>query len=805
MDALRTDLRFAVRALLSRPGFSALAVLTLAIGIGVNAVAFSAINGFLYKTRRFAEPRTLGWISVGGSGNPYGHVSWLDYREIADGSRAFEAIVAEGRRPLSLRDERGARQIWALCVSSNYLPTLRARPVAGRIFDASDASGADVPVVVSYRFWKDHLGGEGIAGKTLMLNARAAPIVGVLPDDFQGPGGFFDPDVWVPLEKIDVLGMSDRLASRTPAWLGMSGRLASGITPAQATADLQALATRRRSEHAETWKNLTLTFWPVLGQHPDVRGIAPIAYILLAIVGVVLLLACFNVAGLLLARAADRQREISVRAALGAARSRILRQFALEGLLLALLSGAAAIVVAQWSAELLSAFSLPAPIPQRLHLGIDRRVVGFTAALVALAGILPALLPAYQATRVDLLRSLRVGSSLGQARSRTRSLFVVGQIAGSTLLLTVALLFLRSFWENSGADPGFATAHVLVVEIKPSDYGYTPVRSRAFFDALMERVRGLPGVEHAAVADRVPFYVGFPKTSKISTSGLDCAATECRNSQVFGVGVDHFKALGVPVRAGREFTMQDIRAGDGAIVSQAMAARLWPGRNAVGEWIRDGVGGPQRRVIGVAADVKYNSLTEAPTDRFYRPLGSDDYGNSVTLIVRTASPSASFAGRVQEQLQALDADLPPGTAKTMEQRMELPLWPVRTAAGLFSICGALALILATVGLFGTTYLTVGQRTREFGIRAALGATRTRVMKLVFAEALWLTIPGIVLGLSAAAITARAAASMIFRFDLSDPITYFGTALLQLLVALLACLLPALRATKADPMQALRAE
>jgi predicted permease len=804
MDAFRTDLRLAARALASRPGFSALAVLTLAIGIGVNAVAFTAINGLLYKTRRFVEPERLGWIMMGGSGNPYGQVSWPEYREIAESRQTFEAIVAQGRRPLSLRDAAGVRQVWALCVSTNYLTTLRVKPVVGRVFDAADSSGADVPVVVSYRFWKEQLGGESIAGKTLTLNTRSASVVGVLPDDFQGPSGFFEPDLWVPLEKLHVFGMADRLTS-SAAWLGLAGRVAPSYTIDQAAAELQNVATRLTSDRPETGKTRRLTFWPVLGQHPEVRGIAPVAYIGLGIVSIVLLLACFNVAGLLLAHATERQRAISVRAALGASRARIIRQFALEGLILALVSGAAAILIANWSADLLSVFSLPSPIPQRLHLGLDRRVIGFTAALVAIAGVLPTLLPAYQATHVNLLRSMRMETPLGQRRSRARSLFVIVQVTGSTLLLTVAFLAVRSFRTSVEADPGFETARLVALEVKPSDYGYTTARSRAFFDSLLERIRSLPDVEYAALADRIPFSIGFPNITKVSADGTDCATTNCRNSYVHRVGVDHFKALGVPLRAGREFAARDIQAGDGVIVNQTMAANLWPGRDAIGEWIREGPDRAVLHVIGIVADAKYGSLTEAATDRYYRPIRAEEYADTVTVLVRTTARAGPVVEKIREQVWGIDPGIPPATAKTMEQRMEIPLWPVRTAAGLFLICGTLALILAAVGLFGTTYLIVGQRTREFGIRAALGATPKRVMRHVLGEGLRLTIPGIVLGLAGAAVAGRAAASLFLRFDLTEPTTYIAAALLQTGVALTACLLPAHRATKADPMLALRAE
>jgi predicted permease len=808
MDNLLSDLRFAVRALLARPGFSTLAVLTLAIGIGVNAVAFSALNALLFKPSRFPGVETLGWIMTRSPGNPYSQASWPDYQDLARRSRSFESLAAEGRMPLSMHDGTRTRQVWALVVSSNYLSTLRATPAIGRIFtdaDRSSMSSGDVPAMVSSRFWSEHLGGDSVAGRTLTLNGRLVSVVGVLPDGFQGPGGLYEPDVWIPIDRMQVLNMPARLFERSESWLMVFGRLAPGASAAQAGADLQSVATGLAAEHGETQKQRSIVFAPMAEGNPEVRGIAPFAWIALAIVGLVLLIACFNVAALLLARAAERQREISVRTALGASRSRIIRQFAVEGLMLALVSGAAAIVVAGWSANLLSAFSLPSPIPQRLHIPVDRRLIGFTVMLVAFAGILPSLLPAFQATRVNLVASMRMDSALGPRRSRVRNVFMIAQIAGSTLFLTTALLFLRSFWTQASTNPGFETGHLLVLELKPSDFSYDAARSRVFFDNLVERVRALPSVEQVALGDRVPFYVGFPKVTKLSADGTDCGTVECRDVFVYGIGPGYMAALGVPMLAGQDFTAQEITAGDSVVVSQKLASRLWPGRAAVGEWIREGKGGRQLRVIGVAADVKHHMLGETAREYLYRPMLAGEYADTVTLVVRTSGDPGVFLSTVQDQVRSLDPTLPPGSAKTMEQRMEMPLWPARTAAGFLAICGILALTLATVGLFGMTYLTVSQRTREFGIRAALGATPGRVMGLVLREGIWLTLPGVAFGLAGAAIAGRLASNALFGVSPADPSTYAASAALQGTVALLACLLPAHRATRADPMLALRVD
>ena len=372
-------------------------------------------------------------------------------------------------------------------------------------------------------------------------------IVGVVRDGFQGPGGLYEPDVWVPLDRMQVLNVPARRLDRREAWLTVVGRMSPGVSAAQAAVDLQSVAAALAADHPATNKQRSLAFRPMVEGNPEVRSLAPVGWIALAIVGVVLLIACFNVAALLLARAADRQREIGVRTALGASRGRILRQFAMEGLMLALVSGVAAIVVAGWSADLLSAFSLPSPIPQRLHIVVDRRLVGFTVMLVALAGIVPSLLPALQATRINLVASMRMENALGPRRSRLRNAFMIAQIAGSTLFVTAALLFLRSFWTQAGASPGFETGHLLVLELKPTDYDYD-ARARGRSSTLVERVGALPGVERVAIGDRIPFYVGFPKVTRLSAEGTDCTAVECPNVPMYGIGPGYMAALGVPCR-----------------------------------------------------------------------------------------------------------------------------------------------------------------------------------------------------------------------------------------------------------------
>lgn len=805
MDSFRLDLRYAVRALWHRPGFSLVAVLTLAIGMGVNAVAFSAFNALLLKPFSFDGVESLGWVMTRSKGNPNGPTSLPDYRDLAAAARSFEALVAEGRMPLSLLRDRHAEQAWGLLVSTNYLSALRARPRIGRLFTEADLAGVELPAVVSERFWRDRLGGgDSIAGATLTLNRRSFAVVGVLPKGFQGPGGLYEPEIWLPLDRMDVLDLPPDLQTREGAWLRVAGRLKPGASAAAANAELSAMAQQLAAAYPATNRDRALSYVPMVEGHPDLRGIATIARIALAVVGLVLLIACFNVAGLLLARASERQREIGVRAALGATRGRILRQLVTEGLILAVLSGSAALVLAAWSADLLSAFSLPSPIPQRLHMRIDTRLVLFTAALVALGGVLPALIPALHASRADLVTSLRM-EWLAARGSRTRNLFVVAQVAGSTLFLAAALLFVRSFWNAATFDPGFDTTRTLVLEITPSTHGYDAARARSFFDELLARLAAVPGVRSAAIADRVPFYVGYSRKGEAATAGEDCAVSACRTVTEYAVGTGHFAALGVSLVAGRDFTDEDVRSGEAVVVSRTMAAQFWPGQSAIGQSFRYGPKGRQVRVIGVAADIKHRNMAEQPAPYLYRPLENEEFASRMSVIVRAADDPRQLIGTVQEQVHAIDSNLPAAAVDTMERRMEMPLWPARTAAGFFAICGTLALALATVGLFGVTYFTVNRRMREFGVRLAIGATPRRLMLLVARDGLALTLPGVILGIAAALVAARAAGSLLFGVTAGDPVTYTLTAALQALVALAACALPAYRASRADPMIALRQE
>jgi predicted permease len=806
MDSVLADLRYAVRNIARRPGFAALAVLTLAIGVGVNAVAFTAVNGLLFHPFVFKEVNRLGWIMLATPGNAHGELSYAEFGDLKRHARAFDALAAQGRQPLALIADGRAEQIWTLLVSADYFRALDTRAAMGRVLDASDVSRDDLAAVVSYRFWQSRLHGESIAGRTVTIANRSVTIVGVLPDGYQGANGLFAPDVWLSLERADAFGLPRRLLTHESRWLGSIARLAPGIAAAQADAELAAIGAQLAPQPPDPAGTVAaerrLAFFPMRDGHPEVQSLAPYVWIAMSVVGIVLLIACFNVAGLLLARATERQREFGIRTALGAGRLRIVRQLVTEGLVLAALSGCAALILASWSGTLLAAFSLPAPIPQRLEMPVGGRVVLFTVLMVVAAGVLPGLAPALQATRRNLVGSMRIDAGAsGRRPSRLRNLIVVVQIAGSTLFLATALLFVRSFLNANRADVGFDADHLIVARLDPALYGFDGDRAGWFARQLADRVAAVPGLV-VALGDRVPFAVGYPPADTVSTRTLDCSGS-CKPTTYYSVGARHFAAVGIRLRAGRDFTAAELQSGGAVIVNESMAAALWPGRSSLGEVVRLGRGAVTATVVGVAANIGQGYVGQTASPVFYQPIRDADFRNGFTLAVRTTGSDALAAAAIRDAVHGLAPAMPIASLTTMKELLDLPLWPRRTAAGFFLICGSLALVLATVGLFGVTYFAVRQRTREFGVRIALGARASDVVRQVLKEGVWLAVPGAALGLVAAAMTARVLARALLGVGAVDPVSFAATAAIEMLVALLACALPALRATQADPMIALR--
>lgn len=803
MDWMRQDLRFALRALARRPAMSALAVLTLAIGLGVNTVAFSAVNALVFRPFHIPGGDTTGWVFAGTKSDPVKSVSRAVFDAIERQSRTLQTVAAEGRAPLALQTGDETTQAWALLVSPHYFDLIPPPLLKGRLLNNGDLSATEVGVVVSERFWRSRLGGtEDLTRVALVLNRQTARVIGVIADGFQGPGGVFEPDLWAPLDAarpFALPGGTDR------DWLTLIGRPSNNV-PAEAIAQDLLPIVAVASGHPES--DLQLQYIRIVDGHPEARLFKPLAAVALAAVGIVLLIACFNVAGLLLAQSVDRQRDLGVRAALGATRGRLVRQLLTEGLLLGALAGAAALVLARWSEALLGSLALPAPIPQRLHFAVDWRLMVYAMGLSLVAALVPTLVPAWQVWRADLTRWIRASASSAvgaRTQARARRLFLVTQMAGSTLFLIVGAIFARSFIAAYAADTGFDTRHTVVMELAPTDFGYTPARTAELVTTLRERAARLPGVVAVSAADRVPFFVGFPKMLKVNVDGRDCRTADCPSAMTYAVDDQHLAALGITLTAGRMFDRRRADDRDAVVITAAAAAKFWPGQYPVGRTFRDATARTWT-VVGVLNDLSQRlTRGETPQPYIYRPLEMADYAESLTIVARTAGDPDALVAPLRSALHDIDPSLPAASIKTMAQRMALPLWPTRTLATFFGVCSLLSLVLATVGLFGVTHYVVSQRTREFGVRLAIGASGPALQRLVLGESLRLIAPGVLIGFLCGAALSTLVRSQLIGLERADPRIFLGAVVIEVLVALAAAWLPARRASRTDPLVALRCD
>jgi predicted permease len=810
MDALMVEIRYAIRSLLRRPALSALAVLTLGVGVGANTVAFSAIDALLFHPLAFADVDRLGWVMRRGPNNPDGQLSIAQFEDLRRTTRAFDNVAASAAVTVARETDGHAEQMFASLVSSNFFEILGARAEAGRTLKSSDAAATiEIPGVVSHRFWKDALDGSALDGRTLTIGGRLVSIVGVMPDDFQGPTGIYAPDVWLPLDRLDMLGLAGDIRKPEYEWLGVVARLAPQANMAQAQTEL--------ADYAAHWnastggrdggrRDLGVRFYPMRDGHPELQQIAPYAWLTLAIVGIVLLLACFNVTTLLLTRASERRREIGVRMALGSGRWRVVRGLLVEGLLLAAASGVAALVLAAWSERLLGVFALPAPVPQRLRIGIDARLVEFTGAMVLLAGVLPALLPALHATGRGIARSMHLDAAFGEGRpSRVRNGLVVAQIAGSTLFLAVALLCVRSFLVAAAFEPGFDVDRTVVATLDPMQYGMDRARTRVMLDAVLQRLSSSPAIAEIAAADRAPFSVGYPHVEAVAAPGEACADTGCRPVLTYAVTPAHFAALGMRLVDGRELTSAEVRTASAVVVNEALASARFPDGRAVGRTLMIGRPAHAVQVVGVAATVNQYRVGEPSTPVLYRALTDDDLAHGFSLIARASGDPRATVVALRDTIRSVAPGVPAASIEPMRDRLALPLWPYRTGARFFVTCGSLALLLATIGLFGATYFTVRQRTREFGIRIAIGARPGDVMRQVVGEGLRLSVPGAFVGVAAALVAGRLLSRALLGVSPADVVSFGGAVAIQIAVAVMACAVPARRATQTDPLIALRSE
>ncbi|MFL6276640.1 MAG: ABC transporter permease [Blastocatellia bacterium] len=803
MQTLLQDIRYGARMLLKRPGFTLVAVITLALGIGANTTIFSFVNGILLRSLPYPQPERLvaldetalkrGVTSMGVS-----FPNFLDWREQ---NRVFEDVAAYDTVSLALTGSGEPEQIQGAEGSQGLFEILRVSPLLGRTFTAEeDRPNTDTVVILSYGLWQRRFGGEpGIIGQTLIMNSRPRTVIGIMPEGFRFPEVA---EFWVPL------ALNTQMYTRNDHGLGAIARLKDGMSLEQARAEMNDIAERIEQQNPVTNEGLGVS---VTGMHDALTGdYRQALVILLSVVGCVLLIACANVANLMLVRATTRQKEVAIRAALGASRWRIVRQLLTESVLLAGLGGALGLLLAVWGLDLLLA-AIPIKLPFWMKFELDWRVLGFTLGVALLTGLVFGILPALHASRINLNETLKEGgrSSAGAGRQRSRSLMVVAEIALSLVLLVGAGLMMRSFLRLQHVDAGFNPAGVMTMRINlpQSKYNGGPRRSD-YFRQLMERLRAQPGVESAAAISTLPLS-GNNWGRSLTVEGFPILSVgQAPFIQHNVVTPGYFRALGIPILEGRDFTDADTTDGPKiTIVDERLARQYWPNESAVGKRIRFGPpedNEPWHTIVGVVGAVRHERLEATTRNSVYLPHVEVPVGR-MYITLRSTSKPESLVEPARAQIHALDPDLPITHVRTMDEVEAQSVWQPRLYTILFGVFAAVALLLAAVGLYGVMAYTVTMRTHEIGLRVALGAQSGDVLKLIAGQGIKLALIGVGSGLIAALLLTRLMATLLFNTSVNDPLIFAGIAVLLTLVALLACYIPARRATKVDPMVALRYE
>ena len=818
MRTMLQDLRFGVRRLLKSPGFTLVAVASLALGIGANTAIFSLVNTVLLRPLPVERPGRLVSVSVVGKDDSMLAFSYPTYKDYRDrGGEVLAGLFAERLAPMSLSRGDSNERVWGYLVSGNYFEVLGVGAARGRTFTPEeDRAALSAPVaVLSHACWQRRFGADpSVVGRDVQLNGHPFRVVGVMPEGFSGTEIVYTPEVWVPMTMQEWIEPGNAwLERRGIQNIFAVGRLKDGVTAEQARASLNLLAEQVGREYPETNEGQRIVLVPPGFIVPQLRGaVVGFAAVLMGTVGLVLLIACTNLAGLLLARASARRKEIALCVALGASRWRLVRQLLAESLLLALAGGAAGLLLAMWILGLVAAYRPPLDVPVWIEAAVDWRVLLFALGASLLTTVLYGLAPALQATRTDLVPALKdVASQPGRSRSRLRSALVVAQVMLSLVLLVAAGLTARALARLQTTSPGFEVGRGLVASFDLGLQGYDEARGRDFQRRLVERVRALPGVRAASLTDLFPLSLNYSSNDVYIEGRPGARGANVPLAMVASVEHGYFDAMGIPVVAGRPFGLRDDEHSPGVVVvNETFARRFFPGadpaREAVGKRMSfKGDGGPWNEIVGVAKDGKYWTIGEAPQLFVYTPSGQR-YVSTATLVVRAAGgdPRALIPA-LNAEVRAMDPALPLFDVKTVEEHMGVSLFPARVAAALLGAFGLLALLLAGMGVYGVVSYAAAQRTREIGIRMALGARRGDVLRLVAGRGMLLVGAGVCLGLAGALALTRFMEGLLYGVSATDPVTFALVVAVLLAVALLACLVPARRATKVDPMIALRYE
>ena len=810
MQTLLQDLRYAIRMMMSNRVFSVVAVFVLALGIGANSVIFSVVNAVLLRSSPYPDPDRIIMVFESNvqrrTREAIAAANFLDWR---DRNHVFENLATYREDTFSLTGADKPERAWGLVTTSSLFPILGVEPILGRVFKPDEENlGSGRVAVISQSLWERRYASDPtVIGQKITANSEPLTIIGVMPHGFKFPELS---DLWIPPRQAvpeHVLRPTVNMSTnRDSHYLSAIGRLKPGVTLQQARTDMDAVALRMEEQNPND--NVGRGVNLITLRENDVGDVQSALLVLFGAVGFVLLIACANVANLLLARAATRQKEIAIRTALGANRFRLVRQLLTESVLLALMGGGLGLLLALWGIGPLISLA-PTTAHGANAIRIDGLVLGFTLAVSLVTGVIFGLVPALQASKSDLNESLKEGGRSGSAgarRNRVRGVLVVAEIALSLVLLIGAGLMIRSFIRLEQVNPGFDARDVLTMRVSLPAAQYPDGRRRAaFFEQVIQRLQSLPGAQSAAAISRLPLTAGNSSRSLTIEGRSNDGSGNGPGADYRVISPEYFGSMGIPLLKGRDFIERDrgdaVRVG---IINETMARRFWPDEHPLGKHLRIDDNDPWTEIVGVVADVKHLGLDSQSRPEFYVPYFKDPWP-FMTVVVHSGSGTTSLANAMRNEVWAVDKDLPVPDIKSMEQLLSDSVARRRFNMLLLGIFGGVALVLAAVGIYGVMSYSVTQRTHEIGIRMALGANQSAVLKLVVGQGMTLALVGVGIGLAAAFALTRVLTSLLFAVGATDPATFVILSTLLAGVALAACLVPARRAMKVDPMTALRYE
>ena len=804
------EMRHTLRRLWKAPSFVLAVMVSVGLGIAANATIFSMVSRLVLSPAPVGDPNTLVALHTTTRSECCNHFSWPLFSDLREQAKSFSGISAyHDLLPASIGGHGEPERVWGQAATANYFDVAQLGMTLGRGFTREEERA---PVIVlGHRLWRRRFGGDpSIVNKTILLSGNQFTVVGVAPPAFRGIDLPLDPEFWVPLGNLDqLLPKTSNYESRDYHWLAVAGRLRPGVTRAQAAAELGVLAQRFAQEHAESEKNGGFRFETAGTLSPrDRAAVMVFLGALTVVVLLVLCIACANVANLLLARASGRQREMAVRLAVGATRGQLMRQMLTESVMLAIGGGLFGVVLSLWATRALSTFQTPAPVPLDLSLNVDWRVLLYTFAVSVGSGLLFGLAPAWAASRTILSSALRGVDMLRRPGRRwtLRNVLVVAQIAMSLVLLCATGLFLRSLQSAAGIDIGFRSQGLLMMSVDPREHGYTAERTVQLLSQLRGRVAALPGVRSAACTDVAPLSMGN-RSDGFSVEGRPETLDLNSSVDLYMATAGYFDTMGIPQIAGRDFANESATAPRVAVVNEAFVRQLFKNENPIGQRVSGG--GVSYQIIGMVKNAKSRTLGEQLRPVLYRSLAqsvaSDPSFLGYTVVVRSAGDAAGLASAVRGEIRALDPTLAVFNIETMEEHLRGALFLPRLAGTLFGVFGVMGLLLAAVGLYGLMSYSVNRRTREIGIRMAMGAHPAGVQRLIVRQGMVLTLIAVALGLGAAFAVTKLFTSILYGVRPHDLLTFTVVPVFLTGVAALACWIPSRRAARVDPLVALRYE